>query len=278
MTVEAWVFPQGYNDGLFNGIVSWGKRSCTGGGNTMLLSIQSNGRPSMATWCNDFVPTTGPTATLNAWNHIAVVLNGNSVTLYMNGVPISGTLGYTPNVLSKNFAIGSTDYPGRLFTGKIDEVRIWNIARTQDEIQNDMHSTGCGDAKGLVAYYPFNQGIAGGNNNNVVTADDITSNNNDGTLHNFALMGSKSNWVTGAPGLKDFTTFYKDADGDTYGNVNVSIYASICNPPAGYVPDSTDCNDADSSVHPGAIEVVNGIDDNCNGLIDEGNWKKKLIL
>ncbi len=63
-------------------------------------------------------------------------------------------------------------------------------------------------------------------------------------------------------------TFYRDADGDTFGNLAVTTQA--CSAPAGYVANSTDCNDSASSVHPGAAEVCNGIDDNCNGQTDEG--------
>jgi len=64
--------------------------------------------------------------------------------------------------------------------------------------------------------------------------------------------------------------YYRDADNDTYGDPDNSTVA--CEPPEGYVDNSTDfdCDDSNPAVHPGATEVCNGIDDNCNGLIDEG--------
>ena len=66
----------------------------------------------------------------------------------------------------------------------------------------------------------------------------------------------------------DFTSYYADADGDTYGDNEVSV--STCDgPPSGYVGDNTDCNDAVATANPAGTEVCNGIDDNCNGSIDE---------
>jgi hypothetical protein len=63
-------------------------------------------------------------------------------------------------------------------------------------------------------------------------------------------------------------TYYADADGDGYGNNAVNQLA--CSPPANYVLSNTDCNDANANIHPGATELCNGVDDNCDGQIDEG--------
>ncbi|MBZ5638814.1 MAG: thrombospondin type 3 repeat-containing protein [Acidobacteriia bacterium] len=62
-------------------------------------------------------------------------------------------------------------------------------------------------------------------------------------------------------------SFYRDADGDGYGNPGVTLQA--CSAPPGYVVDGSDCDDTKATVHPGAPEICNGIDDNCNGPIDD---------
>ena len=62
--------------------------------------------------------------------------------------------------------------------------------------------------------------------------------------------------------------FYRDADNDGYGDPTKSILAGKV--PPGYVTNNKDCDDSNASVHPGATELCNGIDDNCNGETDEG--------
>jgi hypothetical protein len=63
--------------------------------------------------------------------------------------------------------------------------------------------------------------------------------------------------------------WYRDGDADGYGSPGLT--GQGCSAPAGYVAVGGDCNDANSSVHPGASEAnCNGIDDNCNGTTDEG--------
>ena len=65
-------------------------------------------------------------------------------------------------------------------------------------------------------------------------------------------------------------TYYADADGDLYGVTGSSITTCDVSAPSGYAAASGDCNDGDISINPGASEVCNGIDDDCNGTIDNG--------
>lgn len=58
------------------------------------------------------------------------------------------------------------------------------------------------------------------------------------------------------------TTWYRDADEDGYGDPADSV--SACEQPAGYVSDGSDCDDDNSQINPGAPELCNGIDDDCN--------------
>ncbi|HUM46285.1 MAG TPA: MopE-related protein [Chitinophagales bacterium] len=65
---------------------------------------------------------------------------------------------------------------------------------------------------------------------------------------------------------------FGDTDNDGYGDPLNSFFAEDCIVPAGYVTNSTDCNDADENVHPGSCDQQNGnlIDDNCDGIADDG--------
>lgn len=159
-TIEAWVKRNALADANYNGIVAWGPRACSG--TSLMLSMKSDGRLSMTTWCNDFVPSSGPAVPASVWTHVAMVLNGTSVQFYINGQAAqSGTI-TAPTIqatAAHTLTIGCTDVYGRYFNGQIDNVRIWSSARTQAELQADMYyempTTNIG---ALSALYTFNGG------------------------------------------------------------------------------------------------------------------------
>jgi hypothetical protein len=164
-----------------------------------------------------------------SWTHVAVVQSGTNVQLYINGVPDStGSITSATNL--SNIYLGSRRYSGandQFFNGQLDEVSIWNTALSSTQIQDYMNRSLAGDEAGLVSYYRMDYGTANGNNAAFTTLYDITANANHGTLNNFALTGTTSNWV-------DSTAF------NTWAGTEDSVWTNAGNWSRGVAPTSTD--------------------------------------
>ena len=65
-------------------------------------------------------------------------------------------------------------------------------------------------------------------------------------------------------------TYYIDNDNDGYGDEMISMDTCQNFAPAGFVDNALDCDDNDENIHPDADEICDGIDNNCNGLNDDG--------
>jgi hypothetical protein len=134
----------------------------------------------------------------DTWTHIAVVWDGTVGTLYVNGNIDNSTFTEANIPVSENLYLGLSAIFGQPVSGSMDEVRIWNRALCQVEIQNnkncELDPVG---QTGLVALYHLNQGEVNADNTSITTATDASGNENNGTLNNFDLTDATSNWVAG---------------------------------------------------------------------------------
>ena len=131
------------------------------------------------------------------WHHVAVTKSGNAVTFYLDGISDgTGTTGLGPQPMSlTSIGAGLMNNILQGYTAvTLDELRIWNVSRSQVQIQGNMNCE-ITPQTGLVVMYPFNQGIADQNNPGLTTLLDLSSNAYNGTLNGFALSGTTSNWV-----------------------------------------------------------------------------------
>ncbi|MCE3074788.1 LamG-like jellyroll fold domain-containing protein [Chryseobacterium gwangjuense] len=161
------------------------------------VSIMINSTGKVYAYINGTTnPSSSGSLTLNAWNHIAITrsVSTSETLIYINGVLQTTTSGGSTSYGTVNLmAIGAKTDGTQLFKGTIDEFRIWNTVRTAAQITANMDSE-VTPQTGLVSYYKCNQGIANGNNASVTTLNDEFTTIN-GTLLNFALSGTTSNWV-----------------------------------------------------------------------------------
>lgn len=138
--------------------------------------------------------TTIPAGT---WAHIAVTFNSSGASLYINGVlagSASGNYSQPNDLTVTSTRLGSWSTGGFL-NGNLDEVRVWNVVRTQAQISAYMGVTLAGTESGLTTLYSADQGIAAGTNTGLTVLIDNTTNNNHGVLTNFAMSGASSNYV-----------------------------------------------------------------------------------
>ncbi|SFA72941.1 Por secretion system C-terminal sorting domain-containing protein [Flavobacterium swingsii] len=188
-TIEAWIKPSALGE---RGIVGWGNWGVDNQCNAFRLSPTG-----LVNYWWDQDLTVNYAFALNTWYHVACSFDGTTRTIYVNGVVIGSDTPGVHTVTNTNFRIGSTNN-AEYFSGGIDEVRIWNRGLPQAEIVNNMNCELAAGQTGLIAYYQFNQGFDNSNNSAITTLTDASGNVNTGTLNNFALNGTTSNWV--APG------------------------------------------------------------------------------
>ena len=122
----------------------------------------------------------------NQWTHVATTYSKTTqiAKIYVNGVLVKTQTGVDLDVSGVGAGIGFNS-GDTTFNGSMDEVRIWNVVRTDAEVASDMNACLTGNETGLYAYYNFNEGSG-------TTVNDLTANNFDGSLVN---MDPATDWV-----------------------------------------------------------------------------------
>ena len=137
---------------------------------TKILHIDIQG--SINRWNTGYAPPAGENT------HLVISYDGTTIKLYENAILINSKslVGASISSTSSLF-FGRDSLSGRYFlNGILDDVRIWNVARTQAEIQANMNIELIGSETGLVGYWKLNEGTG-------TTALDSTANANNGTIN-----------------------------------------------------------------------------------------------
>ena len=142
----------------------------------------------------------GPAGTIipNQWQHIALVYNGASLVLFIDGVSIgSSSASGVISSIDKPFAVGKSLEGGFNFVypGRADEVCLWTKALSSTDLNNMMANELQGDETDLVLYYKFDHGFPNGNNTSIVELESLTGNGTrNAQLMHLELLGDSSNF------------------------------------------------------------------------------------
>ena len=149
---------------------------------------------------NNFYAASFGSLLANTWYHLAATYDGTVLKAYRDGVLISSvtTLGGL-STASGGLTFGKHPTLSQFWDGTIDEARVWNVARTCAEINQNMNIELTGNQTGLKAYYKFNEGTPAANNTSIISTLDASGNNYNCSIAGFTRTGATSNYLAGAP-------------------------------------------------------------------------------
>ncbi|MEM7234841.1 MAG: LamG domain-containing protein, partial [Planctomycetota bacterium] len=204
-TLEAWIFPEELRND-FPRIMDF-RRS----GSRIALAIErANPRLSCAIGSNDLKGTQA--IDLGVWTHVVFSYDGSAMRLYVNGeLDAEGELSVSPRISGADLFIGdqvaSSD---RSYVGMLDELRVWNRARSHDEIKEWYDRAVPLDSDGLVALWDCNAGAG------EVLIDRVGE--NDGSL-------IRANWAPSEAPLEQGET---GKPGDCNGDGATNVSDAVC--------------------------------------------------
>ncbi len=196
LTLEAWIYPEG-----------WGENSVYGQGRiidkqqiSLYLQKWHPAFPdsclvlklSLANGSTVYGYTPDRSIHLACWQHVAVTYNGhnNMLKMYIDGIDQSVTFsalpsGFIADNSQSRFILGNDEGGAYTFAGVIDDVRLWGIERTEQEIRTHWGQLLLGTEPGLSCYWPMNEG----NGDSLI---DLSPFGHHALIHG-------ATWVTGTP-------------------------------------------------------------------------------
>ena len=149
---------------------------------------------------------TGFTLSPNVWTLLSLTISNNQLRFFVNGTQsFSTTTASAPNAASTgSFSIGSDDSGNQNYLGLIEEFRFWNRTICPAAVAFRANCQLNVTEPSLIAYYPFNQGLASAPNPTVTSLLDATANAVHAALFNFSLTGTASNWLSTTGALTTF--------------------------------------------------------------------------
>ena len=189
ISITGWVYPRNTNSGWpnFDGFFGFRNEFDADFYLLQLDNYKVEGRLRISV--NDyFTVVTDPNSiSPETWYHLALVYDGTNLIVYINGTE-AGSTGASGQITNEFVPL----YVGRLvfqttnfdLDGQADEVGLWNVALTAEQIQDYMYADLTGEG-GLVGYWNFNEGSG-------EIANDASGNDNDGLIYG-------ANWSTNIP-------------------------------------------------------------------------------
>lgn len=187
-TIEAWIFANNWTTEVWRGSII--SKDNQGPDRGYAFRVGDNGRLSFVIAVDNAWEEVISPALMNEkqWHHIAGVVNNKVVKLYIDGQEVaSGSYAGETSALPQDLRIGaSVGFGGRFFDGVIDEIRIWQTARTSQEIADNNTVDLTGTEAGLVLYLPMNEG-----------SGSVATNSVDAACSATGVGLDDGNWVNG---------------------------------------------------------------------------------
>ena len=199
ITLEAWVRSDGQgtqsivkkNTGTTGYELSLSNNTAAGLPQNFFFRLNGSGSDTYRVNSTSYYPIDG------TWAHVAATYDGSVMKLYVNGVQEGGDIPGPASIIpaiTSNLVIGTepTALGTKSFNGSIDEVRVWNVARTAQEIF-DNYNKEIASATGLIGRWGMNEGTG------TATSNSGSGIGLNGTLMNGTVVGNGPLWVPGAP-------------------------------------------------------------------------------